>query len=102
MLTPAILLLLAAIVVHLAWRLILRTVLLGLGLAVLAAIVRGVLLVEPRMAELDLVGPALIGIVFGAVVIAAGRGFIWNSFVDDQYRDMDEKAKALRKAKRLW
>lgn len=102
MLTPALFILLGA-VLALALRHIIAAMLrLGLGLAVLAVLVRGVLLVEPRMAELDLVGPALIGILFGAVVIAAGWGVIWNSFVDDQYRDTVDKAGAVKKAKRLW
>lgn len=102
MLITAILLFLAAIVVHVFWRLIVRAAVLGLGLTVLAVVVRGMLLLEPRMAEVDLVGPALIGIMFGAVVVAFGGGFIWNRFVDDQAKDVKDKAEAMRKAKRLW
>lgn len=102
MLITAILLFLAAIVVHVFWRLIVRAAVLGLGLTVLAVVVRVVVDLDPRIGEMSWIGPAVLGAMFGAAVIAVGGGFIWNAFVDDQANDMIDKAKAMRKAKRLW
>lgn len=83
------------------WRLIARLLTAAAGLALLAVVVRGVLLLEPRMAEQAMVAPMVAGGFGAAVVVFAGYRLIYNALVDADERSQIDKVKATAKARRI-